>query len=121
MEHKEDYIPPYSGWNYRIIRKWYPIGASDSFPRGGCALYHIHEVYYDDETGEARSYSLDGMRSSGRSISDLRKDLELIQQAFERPVLEIVGDIEDVQCLIEVKDEILHLDEKENNEREGLS
>ena len=62
-------------WAYRIIR-------SESGTVG------IHEVYFDIE-GKPSSCSEERMAPTGDSIEELTKDMELMQLALTKPVLEM--------------------------------
>lgn len=79
-------------WNYRIFRFDPDEGEEDSW-------YCIKRVYYDNK-GKIDGYGECDSSPGGTSIEDLRGDLELIQQAFNRPVL-IIRDVEIVEspCL----------------------
>lgn len=59
-------------WNYRIIRD-----------KDG--VYGIHEVYY--KKGKIDMWS-DAMTPLGESIDELKEDLDMMAEAFKKPVLE---------------------------------
>lgn len=66
-------------WNYRIIK---------SIDEDGEASFGIHEVYYD-ESKNPHSCTAEPIVLAAESLDDLKKDLKLMQKAFEKPVLEM--------------------------------
>lgn len=64
-------------WNYRIIKD----------DTGDSVTYGIHSVHY--EGGEISGYTLEPVGIRGDSEQDLRGDLELMMQAFDRPILSL--------------------------------
>ena len=67
-------------WNYRIIK---------SIDEDGEASFGIHEVYYDD-SNKPHSCTTEPIVFAAESLDDLKKDLKLMQKAFEKPVLEML-------------------------------
>lgn len=72
-----------SHWNYRVLKQVY---AGD---QGNEEYFGIHEVYYDDND-KPHSCSTDAMRPFGETVEELQRDLELMQKAFEKPVLDYI-------------------------------
>lgn len=71
------------GWNYRIIKE------TLTGPDGDTAdCYGIHEVYYDPD-GKPTGWS-DAIQPYGETLDDLKTDMSLMMQAFEKPVLDMV-------------------------------
>lgn len=68
-------------WNYRVIRR---DGNDHS---GSVSCYGIHEVYYDD-TGGVTMYTKDPMDPFGESVEELRKNLEDMLLAVDKPFLD---------------------------------
>ena len=66
------------GWNYRVIR--HSDEKTKSF------WFHIHEVYYSDD-GEIEGWTQNPKIPVGDSAEDLKGEIELIIEAFNRPVL----------------------------------
>lgn len=77
-------------WNYRILKKdW----------KNGLISYEICEVFYENDEPDSWIWGKNVL--SGDSKEHLEERLISIKRAFEKPVLEIVGDDEK---LIEVKE-----------------
>ncbi|QFF99299.1 hypothetical protein PB01_10940 [Psychrobacillus glaciei] len=77
-------------WNYRIVKKdW----------ENGYISYEICEVYYENDVPTSWIWGKNVM--SGESKEDLKWKLSVVSKAYEKPVLEIVGDDE---AIIEVKE-----------------
>ena len=68
-------------WNYRIVRKTSPDGAS--------VYFEIHEVYYREGGTSIEAWSENPIAPSGESVEELKSSFELMAQAFQRPVLTI--------------------------------
>lgn len=66
-----------SGWNYRVLQK-----EESSHP-----YYQIIEVYYDGD-GKPFGWSQKPHTPIGNTPDDLKGEMELMMQAFGRPVLE---------------------------------
>lgn len=64
-------------WNYRIVRLTEPDGTH---------YYEIREAYYKD--GVARSITATGARPGGACLTELRKDLTLMEAAFNQAPLD---------------------------------
>ena len=79
-----------STFNYRIIRAEGYGGYYDPY-------YAIHEVHYHED-GQIRGWSEDPDYLAADSLSELRGDIDLILQAFDRPIL-----IKDGDTLVEFK------------------
>lgn len=67
------------GWNYRIVMHEGFEGRYDPYPA-------IHEVYYEDD-GSIRSWSNQPIYLAANDAEELRGDIDLIIQAFDRPIL----------------------------------
>ena len=67
-------------WNYRVIK---------SIDQTGEVNFGIHEVYYD-ENNIPHSCTAEPIVLTAESIEDLKADLELINKAFSKPVLEML-------------------------------
>ncbi|ULO09446.1 hypothetical protein H1230_12095 [Paenibacillus sp. 19GGS1-52] len=78
-------------WNYRVLKKdW----------KNGLVSYDVCEVYYDNDIPTSWIWGKNIL--SGESKADLEWRLNnSILKAFEKPVLEIIGDDEG---LVEVKE-----------------
>ncbi|MFB9324495.1 hypothetical protein ACFFSY_00895 [Paenibacillus aurantiacus] len=76
-----------SRWGYRVLKKKW----NEEF-----TSYAVCEVYYDDED-KPTSWTWDKNVMNRYSYEDLRSNIDLIRQAFEQPVLQIVGDDEFLQ------------------------
>lgn len=72
-------------FNYRIIH------TDDSEELGHEPFVSINEVYYDDN-GQVSAWSEEPQYLISENTSELRKDIDLILQAFDRPILTQVGD-----------------------------
>lgn len=71
-------------WNYRVVRQTIPhLGKGGEETED---LFEIKEVFYEDD-GSIRSYTIDGMNPSGETKRELRRDLELMLEALEKPTL----------------------------------
>jgi hypothetical protein len=66
-------------WNYRVLRQEY----------NGEPYYTIHEVYYR-KNGSIRMWSEDAMDPGGSTPEELASDLSMMQEAFNKPILEEV-------------------------------
>ena len=69
-------------WNYRVIRKTYIL--PDDTERES---YAIHEVYYDN-LSNAKAVSANALAPLGRTIDELKADLEMYMLALDKPVLD---------------------------------
>lgn len=65
-----------SHWNYRVVEE-------DSF-------LSIHEVYYTD-AGEIDGWT-DATHAGGESVKELRRELEMMLRALDKPVLRVKDD-----------------------------
>jgi hypothetical protein len=70
-------------WNYRIIRRKF---VSDIVPDGEYS-HGIHEVYYD-EAKQPYTWSTNPIAPRGETLEDIKGDINLMQKAFNLPVLE---------------------------------
>ena len=66
-------------WNYRIVKN-------------GKKGYYIKEVYYNEDNGKIEAFS-EITEPYGETIDDLKKDLEKMVKAFEKPVIELENEI----------------------------
>jgi hypothetical protein len=60
-------------WNYRVLQNENSVA--------------IYEVYYD-ENGEPHSCTMSPVSPLAEDVEGLKKDLEKMEQAFDKPVLE---------------------------------
>jgi hypothetical protein len=65
-------------WNYRVLRH-------NSI--NGDVYYQIHEVYYDKGENPT-SCSVNAIPAMGETTGELRRDLDMMLNAFNQPVLE---------------------------------
>lgn len=72
-----------SAWNYRVMRR----SPSPSFSGDAESVYEIVEVYYNSE-GKVTGWTESGSRPLGLSVEELRRDLDLMQVAFSKEVLD---------------------------------
>ncbi len=65
-------------WNYRVVK---------CVDDGGLESFQIHEAYYtvDDKVG---AITENGVGPFGETPEELREDLEKMQEAFNKPVLD---------------------------------
>lgn len=68
----------YTHWNYRVIKRYYPV--SEDY------TYNVHEVYYTDGDVPV-SYSSLPVKPQGSTLEELKADLERFQAALSKPVL----------------------------------
>lgn len=71
-------------WDYRVIFSPYEEGSDEG-------EYTIREVYYDDE-GDILWWSDEGVELIAEDFWDLAADFDAIAEAFEQPVLVVVGE-----------------------------
>lgn len=67
-------------WNYRV-----------TVDRSALPQYAIREVYYRED-GSIEGWTVDPRDLTGESIEDIKADLELIQSAFSKPVIDITDE-----------------------------
>lgn len=60
-------------WNYRMVRNENSVA--------------IHEVYYGED-GEPHSCTMNPVSPLGKDVESLKKDFEMMEQAFDKPVLD---------------------------------
>lgn len=85
-------------WNNRVVRKEVRHGGKS------WSLYSIHEVYYADD-GTIELWTQNPVNLGDyESVDDLKGTLELVQKAFDKPVLEYVVDEEGDEILREIDD-----------------
>ena len=71
-----------NSWNYRVIRH------KATKPAGkGIEWLSISEVYYD-KSGRIESWVKNEATPMGETFDDLAGDLELIQQALQKPIID---------------------------------
>lgn len=76
-----------SYWGYRVIKKKW----NDDF-----TSFAVCEVYYDDDN-KPTSWIWDKNVMNRYSYDELLTNIDHIKQAFDKPILEIVGDDEFLQ------------------------
>lgn len=72
-------------WRYRVTR-----GTTHHFDGSTEDFYAIREVYTDSDG--SLSWTVDAMAPTGDSLQELRADFELMQRAFDEPVLDLRDD-----------------------------
>ncbi|MBA2943749.1 hypothetical protein HZF08_36355 [Paenibacillus sp. CGMCC 1.16610] len=77
-------------WNYRVVKKnW----------KNGLVSYDVCEVYYENDKPTSWIWGKNVL--SGESKVGLELTLDSVQKAFTKPVLEIIGDDEE---LVEIEE-----------------
>ena len=71
-------------WDYRVIFTPFEEGSDEG-------EYTIREVYYDDE-GEISWWSDEAVELISEDFWDLAADFDLIAEAFDKPVLVLIGE-----------------------------
>lgn len=66
-------------WNYRVVRHKYDATSESDW-------YAIHEVYYD-AGGDIHMWAPEPHWPMGNDAEDLLGEMELMRQAFDKPVL----------------------------------
>jgi siroheme synthase (precorrin-2 oxidase/ferrochelatase) len=79
IEMKEDSLEGVY-WNYRVVE--YP-----PFKPTNEKTFMIHEVYYRKD--KIVAYSTNGMAPHGTTAEELKRDLEKMVAAYEKPVLKL--------------------------------
>ena len=70
-------------WNYRVVKK--------KNPDTGETYFEVCEVYYDKED-RPHSWTEDKNLLVYEELDEVREAYKEIQTAFDKPVLEVVGD-----------------------------
>lgn len=70
-------------WNYRTMKR------TDTF---GVPYYTIHEVYYNDESGQPDGWTEMPVYPMGSTIEDLRAELEQMLACLDKPSLDYPGE-----------------------------
>lgn len=79
---EDDGLPPFSHWNYRVMRRAYTHkDATTEYS------YGIHEVYYSLD-GEPDCHSENDVGIHGETVEELKKDLKNYKRALNKPVLD---------------------------------
>lgn len=68
-------------WNHRVIKRTFPDYAGE-------VQYGIYEVFYDDESHEAMSCTMDPVAIVADDFEDLRVTLAEMAACFDKPVLD---------------------------------
>ena len=80
-----------SHWNHRVVKKE-NVGQfvidEDRYSFG------IHEVYYDDD-GSISSCTVNAVDPYGTTLEELKECMDMMQRAFEAPLLDYDTDIPD--------------------------
>lgn len=71
-----------STWNHRVVRREYPKAVPEER-----ILYGVHEAYYDSE-GVCFSVTRDPTPAYGATLDEVRRELERMLAALEKPVLD---------------------------------
>lgn len=69
-------------WNYRVVK----AAVTNELTGTTEEMYHVREVYYDD-TGKPTGYCGASV-SNWETVEDLKSSVELMRQAFDKPVVE---------------------------------
>jgi hypothetical protein len=77
-------------WNYRVVKKIW---------ENGLVSYDVCEVYYENDKPTSWIWGKNVL--SGESKVGLEMTLNSVQKAFTKPVLEIIGDDEE---LVEIEE-----------------
>ena len=72
-------------WNYRVMKH----------ENKGQEWYGIHEVYYTNR--KPTSLSADAMHPSGETEAELHADIQLMLEAFNKPVLDYKDTLRAIQ------------------------
>jgi hypothetical protein len=86
-------------WNYRVI--YQPKGEEITWDSD---TFSIREVFYND-LGEIEHWSDEDATPYGTTFEELAADFDLMQEAFERPILMVIETEEGLEGLIELEDE----------------
>jgi len=71
-------------WNYRVVHSKI-TGSGDRVADS----FAIHEAFYGStEDGRPHSVTVNPIAPFGENAQELQKDLERMQKAFEKPILE---------------------------------
>lgn len=70
-------------WNYRVFRHQYT--------KDGKCYYAIHECYYDKD-GKVNGWTERAIEPYGDTVEELQDVLEMMGEAFSKPVLEYHDD-----------------------------
>lgn len=70
-------------WNYRVFVYQTPTGEGDTE-----AEYTVHEAYYKAGADPDEPYAYSEIGVYGSSVEEARQDLDLMLEAFNRPVLD---------------------------------
>lgn len=77
-------------WNYRVMKHTeYPVNVAAGMPE---EWFAIHEVHYEEETGDPKSWSVDPMHPQGSTLDELKADIKLMTDALNKPVMEFGDD-----------------------------
>ena len=68
-------------WNYRLLATRHTIDEGTTVE-----WYSIYRVYYDND-GAISSVTTTPIAPGGSTVEEIRKEVHLMLQAFERPVL----------------------------------
>jgi hypothetical protein len=95
-------------WNYRVV----------FIPKSGDSLFDddqfvIREVYYNEDE-EIEFWSEEDSTPFGETFEELASDFDLMQEAFEKPILMLTQDEDGEDKLVELDDE----EEEEDDEAE---
>lgn len=75
MKNEKDTIHPSGSWNYRIVERQHP-----------CKWYAIYEVYYHID-GSPAIITEDPIEPTGESKEELKTNIDMMLQAFNKPTL----------------------------------
>ena len=69
-------------WNYRVMRKSFPTLNNEMEE-----WYRIHQVHYN-RNDKIEGHTVKGVAPGGSSLEEIKKDIDLMLKAFDKPVLE---------------------------------
>jgi DNA topoisomerase VI subunit A len=72
-----------NGWNYRVVK----------VTKDGESYFSIRDVYYG---GEGYGYGANPQPAMGETVDELRHDLELMLKAFNRPIMAVDPETEEL-------------------------
>ena len=80
---------PESWWNYRIVHSVLTQKESEA----GVEYFGIYECFYTSKNPDIPdSWAECPAVAQGDTVEELKEDLIIMQEAFKRPILEIVGE-----------------------------
>ena len=104
------YFQSPTGWNYRVIKDFVEIDGKREY------FFNIYEVYYDKQVGcrggractcPIKAITSEPVLLQGYSLEDLRAHYDLMERAFNKPVLDYrrVVELFDDETIKNLKDD----------------